>query len=718
MLVEIVRAEDARRFDKTLENLLANPNEKVRIRAALAVGRIGDESAIPALAKLLRTDSSNEARAMAAFALGEIESVKAAQVIIEVLNNQNNRNEIRARAVEAAGKIAAANSKDEKSKELGETVLRSLDYEDKKGSAAANRDVVLLGLTAVLRARPADAEKIVVKFLAYPDARVRADALNTLARLRAKNANEKTRELLQKDTDAVVRANAARVLGGAEDKAALDLLLNAATGDRDLRVRVSAIRSLGNLKDAKSARKLLERTESLLVDYKNSKFASPTEKNELLEIATTFSRILPRTSDKALPNPDYERAISLLLSLLQTPEVTSPEIHIALARIAPSVYYRRVPASSKSFKSWQEISAWAQGLNEFSTIEEKSQDGWLRGQASNFLRGLIKRSTQSQAEMKAISKAIPDVLRSFATFKTDDLGQVLRENIKNDDVIVRATAAELLGEQPASKENIEVLKTAFTEALVKDTKLNDAQLAILSALVKLDKKAATGSLLLALNAPDYLLRRQALQLIKQNNLQPGFPDIRNLDVKFGRVASYTTAPKSKLGVILNTNADYLRAVTRKSAKAIITTGKGAFAIEFYPEDAPLTVDNFIRLARSGYFNNVAIHRVVPNFVMQDGDPRGDGNGGPGWEIRCEINMIPYERGAVGMALSGKDTGGSQWFVTHSPQPHLDGGYTVFGRVNESDMKIVDNLVRGDKILSVRIIEGNSMPKNTRRKPAR
>jgi len=121
----------------------------------------------------------------------------------------------------------------------------------------------------------------------------------------------------------------------------------------------------------------------------------------------------------------------------------------------------------------------------------------------------------------------------------------------------------------------------------------------------------------------------------------------------------------------------------------------------------LTVDNFIKLARSNYFNGLAIHRVVPNFVMQDGDPRGDGNGGPGWQIRCEINMLSYERGAVGMALSGKDTGGSQWFVTHSPQPHLDGGYTVFGKVNETDMKIVDNLVRGDKILKVQIVENVS-----------
>jgi cyclophilin family peptidyl-prolyl cis-trans isomerase len=140
-----------------------------------------------------------------------------------------------------------------------------------------------------------------------------------------------------------------------------------------------------------------------------------------------------------------------------------------------------------------------------------------------------------------------------------------------------------------------------------------------------------------------------------------------------------------------------------SVKAVITTQKGRFTIDFLAEDAPLTVDNFVKLARSGYFNGAEVHRVVANFVMQDGDPTGTGSGGPGFSIRCEVNMKEYDRGAVGMALSGKDTGGSQWFATHSPQPHLDGGYTVFGHVSERDMKVVDNIVRGDKILTVRIL---------------
>ncbi len=155
----------------------------------------------------------------------------------------------------------------------------------------------------------------------------------------------------------------------------------------------------------------------------------------------------------------------------------------------------------------------------------------------------------------------------------------------------------------------------------------------------------------------------------------------------------------------NATADYDRALSRigTTVNAVVSTTKGSFTIQLLPDEAPLTVDNFIRLANRNYFNGITVHRVVPNFVIQDGDPRGDGNGGPGYQIRCEINQTPYGRGAVGMALSGKDTGGSQWFVTHAPQPHLDGGYTVFGTVI-AGMDVVDAIVRGDVIQSIVINE--------------
>jgi cyclophilin family peptidyl-prolyl cis-trans isomerase len=139
-------------------------------------------------------------------------------------------------------------------------------------------------------------------------------------------------------------------------------------------------------------------------------------------------------------------------------------------------------------------------------------------------------------------------------------------------------------------------------------------------------------------------------------------------------------------------------------RAILHTKYGRIEIHLDVVETPLTTANFIDLARRGFYDGLSFHRVVPGFVIQGGDPRGDGNGGPGYQVRCEVGERPYGRGAVGMALSGKDTGGSQFFITHSPQPHLDGGYTLFGWVAEG-MEVVDKIRPGDLIERVEIWTG-------------
>ena len=144
-----------------------------------------------------------------------------------------------------------------------------------------------------------------------------------------------------------------------------------------------------------------------------------------------------------------------------------------------------------------------------------------------------------------------------------------------------------------------------------------------------------------------------------------------------------------------------------SPHAYLETDRGTIEIELTIVEAPLTVANFIALARKGFYNGLAIHRVVADFVVQDGDPRGDGEGGPGYTIRDELNGLPFLRGTLGMALSGKDTGGSQFFITHSPQPHLDARYTAFGHV-VSGMDVVDRIQQGDTIQRVRVWDGKSL----------
>jgi len=125
-----------------------------------------------------------------------------------------------------------------------------------------------------------------------------------------------------------------------------------------------------------------------------------------------------------------------------------------------------------------------------------------------------------------------------------------------------------------------------------------------------------------------------------------------------------------------------------------TTERGTFVIELAGEVAPNTCAAFLDLVREGFYDSLTFHRVVTDFVIQGGDPRGDGWGGPGWTLRSEWSRLPFRRGTVGLAHGGKDTGGSQWFVCHSPQPHLNGRYTVFGQVVEG-MDTVDATVQGD-----------------------
>ncbi len=666
-LLQIVKAEDERRWDDGLRSLLSSPNPSIRKRAALAAGRIGNEDAVNALTPLLEKDADVSVRAMAAFALGEIESVTAASALMAVLKNQTGPAEVRARAIEALGKIAAAlpPEQEPRQRELGAAIIEALNSTD--------QSTILLGLTAALRSRPANAGPVISKSLTHPNARVRADAANALARLRLKDGNDQLRKLVASDPDPIVRANAARVLGVTEDQQSFDALLAKAIGDTDSRVRVSAIRALASLKDPRAAAPLLKRGETL------------AEQNEILEIATTLGRLLAQKDDQT--------AITWLRKMNGQLNHMAPEVELALVRIAPATYVAQFGSADEARKevqrtillNWRAASGIAAGLGEVAALPNTTPNkAELAAIAQSLLRAMLdyRNSGLTINTLVAVHSeyAIPDVLRAVAAFKPQDLASVLTAQLKESDVVIRGTAADLLGDLPPSEEITRALAAAWPQA-ANDT-LNDAALSILDTLGKQKTPAANDLIKEALKSGDHLIRRRAGALLKAN----GAGDF-----------------SSQIGTVQtrNTEADYKRALARigKSTRAVVTTSKGSFTIDLLPDAAPLTVDNFVQLAQRDYFRNITIHRVVPNFVIQDGDPRGDGNGGPGYQIRCEINQVPYDRAAIGMALSGKDTGGSQWFVTHSPQPHLDGGYTVFGRV-VTGMDVVDRIVRGDVIQSV------------------
>ncbi len=750
-LLTIVRHEDERRWDDQLQSLLADADPRIRRRAALAAGRIGNDRAVPILAEMLFNDLDNGVRDLVAFALGEIEAPGGAYSLVTVL--QNPEAPARARAIEALGKVTAAmmaalppkrenEPDDDRLDQCKAAIVTALRYELQR-KPQRDRLTVLLGLTAVLRIRPDGVGSLVTKFLDDPDPAIIATALNTMARLRLKDGNERVRQLLGHN-DPMVRANAARVIGAAEHKEAFDAVLDRALHDNDLRVRVSAIRTLANLKDQRAVAPLLDggignpaqgqigipECDSFIAQYDaclSTKVPEAARKqfntalqqwrqawkksaedpstrsalakacqqaaeqqasalkaygclggsiNEQLEIATVIGRLIPNSAD--------EKATAWLRKLHDTTKGEAVEVEVAMARIAPGIFlnddYKSTP--SNRLATWRQISRRAQGL----AVIKDVITGAASGSAGD------KTVKAAQNELAAMLQkpnlptlAISDVLQAYAGYKAADVDQYARRFLQSNDVVVRSTAAEILGNQKASEENSRLLIIALARAL-RDKDSNDAALAVLGALGKQKTSVANEAIKTALNSTDHLIRRRAVSLLK-TNVVGDFAD---------RIGTVQTR---------NTALDYRRAMARigKHPTATIVTTHGSFTIEFSPDEAPLTVDNFLQLAKRGYFNGQTIPRVVPNFVIQTGDPRGDQNGGPGYQIRCEINQTPFERAAVGMALSGKDTGGSQWFVTHSPQPHLDGGYTVFGRVIRG-MEVVDSIVRGDVIRRVIVNE--------------
>jgi cyclophilin family peptidyl-prolyl cis-trans isomerase len=271
-----------------------------------------------------------------------------------------------------------------------------------------------------------------------------------------------------------------------------------------------------------------------------------------------------------------------------------------------------------------------------------------------------------------------------------ELRAALLRGVGDTDAIVRGTAIGALAARPSVVE-LPTVRAAYDAAA--GDRDNDARLAALRYLARLWE--ATGARVPAGDRArlfELPAIADPLELAAATGL-PGVP-ASPPRMPAPRPASYYRAVAADLLVPAIRGAPAPRVVVR--------TVRGDLTLALHASDAPLTVRNFLDLVERGYYAGTRFHRVVPGFVTQDGDPRGDGNGGPGYAIRDEQNRRRYARGAVGMALSGPNTGGSQYFVTLTRQPHLDGHYTVFGRL-VAGAESLDGLVQGDSIFDVRVV---------------
>ena len=629
-----------------LIRLLSDSEARVRRRAALAVGRTGLRDASEPLVALL-ADPEPEVRQMAAFALGLIGDPVARPALAKALADPDLL--VQGRVAEALGMIgdradATAVSTMVRT-HVAAGALTGIAPDDLSHPLAPAAEAARLGLYALVRLGSYEALAAATLDPSGKPVSAWWPVAYALQRLGDARATPALLSLVNTPGryTAAFAVRGLGVLKAAAAVAPLRQIVEQRTAPPA--VVIQAIRALGTIGRAEAAPALT----GIVADAE----ADPVLRSEAMQAFMTVA-----TSD----------SLDLLLDLLTdgAPAIRGAAMR-ALARIDPDGFLLTLSGIDPD-RDWTVRVAQAAALGSLPA-----------GRGLPGLKVLLR-----DRDLRVLSA----VLTALVASKAPEAQELLIPHLTADDFTVRAAAAGAVAELKSAAA-VPALVGAYKASAGDSTYV--ARGAILSALARIDPAAAQPFLQEALRDPEWAVRVRAAALIRERGQDPAV-DTTIRPAPGGRPVSdeewkWLIAPPF-------------------SPHAYIETDRGIVQIELAIVDAPLTVANFVALARKGFFDGLAIHRVVPDFVVQDGDPRGDGEGGPGYSVRDEINMRPYLRGTVGMALDWEDTGGSQFFITHSPQPHLDGRYTVFGSVLEG-MEVVDQLRQGDIIRRVRIRDGIS-----------
>ena len=643
----ILQLEDARQLrggGGDLTTLIGDTAGNVRRRSALAIGRVKSPEGIPSLTTTLESDADSEVREMAAFAMGLIGDAAAAPALMTALSDPDPR--IQGRAAEALGliahKAAAQPIGAMIAAHVNSNVLGGINPDDMGYPKATGIEAVRLGAYALVRLGSYDA--LASAFIGA-DGRPRSrwwPIAYAFQRVGDPRAAPVLLDLFNGEGQ-LTRSFAARGLAATKDQRAATVLLAAAEEAAvPVAVRIQAVRGIAALGDARGGAVMRRLITSPGVDQ-----------NLQLEAITALSQL----KDPA--------AVEILIDLVSAnwPSARSAALN-ALAKTDIETFVISISGLDPD-ANWSVRAALARTLGDLD-----------RERAQGPLTAMLNDSDQ---------RVIPAVLDALAKIGAPNAAEALMARLKAEDPVVRGAAARGLATikaQNATAALIEAFKTGQRDGLL--TSRTNA----LDALTALDPVAARPWLTSALADRDWAVRLRAADHLLRID--------RNADV-----SSMRPAPPQSVPELAAVDA---MIAPKFSPQAYIETNKGTIQFELAVLDAPRAVASFISLVRKNYFRGVQWHRVVPDFVVQAGDPRGDGAGGPGYTIRDEVNQRPYLRGTVGMARGGPDTGGSQFFITHSPAPHLDALYTVFGQV-VAGMDVVDRLQQWDTITSIRVWDG-------------
>ena len=630
------------RPEPDLVELLADSEPQLRRRAALAIGRVGRPEGVAPLVGSL-ADPQAQVRQMAAFALGLIGDRSASEALVRALLDPSPI--VQGRAAEALARTGAI----EAAPSIGALVKRHItsafevDPEDVSFPQTPEVEAFRLGLYALAEL---DA------FAPLADAVLLENdqpivwwwpVAYALQRL------EDPRALTALTTLAGVQGSigvalAAEGLGALGDPAAVDTLVSLLDRERrDDRVVATAVRALARIDDPRATVAL-------------RRFVLTRDLDSTLRVEAV----------QALSGRPGADATPIFVELMAHPWLPLRSAALrALAQADPETFML-VLSGSEPDADWRVRAATAQAL------EQHVQPG-----AAN------ARLTAMLAD--ADQRVVPSVLSALVAQEAPGVAAVLLAHLQRDDVVVRKTAAQLLAMvKPPEAE--EALAAAYWAAASDPAYL--ARAAILEALAEIDGSLAREVLRAALDDREWAVRVRAADVLSR--LEPDEDHGARIRPAPRRQGLSYTAER-----LINPSV---------SPHVYLETDRGTIQIELAVLDAPQTSENFVTLAQGGYYDGLTFHRVVYNYVVQGGDPRSDSEGGPGYTLRDELNQLPYLRGTLGMALDREDTGGSQFFITHSPQPQLDGRHTVFGRVVDG-MDVVNQLREGDVIRRVLVWDG-------------
>jgi cyclophilin family peptidyl-prolyl cis-trans isomerase len=645
VVASLMEAEDRRALDlAALREAAGDAHPEVRRRAALAGGRIGDPAATPVLVHLL-ADGDTAVAGAAAFGLGLLADTAAVAPLAARLSGDA----VRA-APTVAGEAATALSRTDHPAAHA-AVVSFLRDSDAAGDAA--RLAIAPALLGFWRL-PAGTDLTGPRRWAdHADADLRLAAAHSLFRRPTAESLELAL-IMAGDADARVRLLALRGLAASvagESRDAAWRVVAERAADPDPMVRIGALRAAGTYAGSASA----------------------------ALIAGAFG-----------DEPPVALAAIEALGAMGTPAAGQSEALAAIARDGARPVQLRGAAgealASVAPGDAEPVVTELAGSAEW-RLRAAAPRGAVRLAASpHEVRGLLRDrdvrvASAAYGALAARAASDPGAAAAIRPLVRETLGSA-------QDVPLRAAALRALAPAAAAPD-LPLVLDAYGAAL-RDPE-PDAAIAALEVLGALRERNVPAGRAFGLRfgrPDDARVHRAAAAALPELAARWGPPG----PVETGR---------SREGYLDLTRRWVAAPLAGGPTTARVHTEAGTFELELTPE-APLTVASFVSLAERGYFDGQEWPRVVPAFVIQGGDPRGDTSGGPGYAIRDEMNRLRYDRGTLGMALSGPDTGGSQFFVTHTPQPHLDGTYTVFGRVT-SGMETVDRTLAGHRISRIEIV---------------